>query len=332
MIKRPAFFTFLVIAYLIYSISGLIQVFLSGSLAYDASSIEALAKISTNYFTYFWGIFIFAISLMMFYYLLALRIHGWILQLSFSLFFIVASFQILIIDTTLYNNMPLGNMPKFIVILWIFFNAYIVYYFLTPEVRELFFKPELKNKIKNEELISFLHITDRLKTAHKTGQLRDNADNQDFYIVPDLKDSINKKQSLKRIDYLPTARVLITPPKGIQNLNKINELERLINRKARDIIRMLGSILQSLKNKDVISDEAYSYYKTYSWDTEDIIKDFKMRAAIYCEDRRNFSDKLFKYSKKVSEVELLEKTYTQMDSWLNETGNEIGSLIDLTTN
>jgi len=57
-----------------------------------------------------------------------------------------------------------------------------------------------------------------------------------------------------------------------------------------------------------------------------------MRAAIYCEDRRNFSDKLFKYSKKVSEVELLEKTYTQMDSWLNETGNEIGSLIDLTTN
>jgi signal transduction histidine kinase len=329
MLKRPRFFIFLICIYFIYAITGLFIAFSNNAKTYDIANYAEMGFISSAYIGYFWGLFMFLISFALFYNLLALRIHGWLLQVVFSAFFIFASFQILSGGSELYNSMPIGNMPKFLVIVWLFFNGYTLYYFLTPEIRNMFFSPQKSMEIKNEELINFLHLTDQLSMAHKTGQFVINNEKNEVNIVPEVKKVINKTAARKNTQYLPTARILITPLKKMADIEKKQELERMINRKARDIIRMLSTILPALKDKHVIDYDTYKYYKNFSWEIEDIIKDFKMRAVIYCEDKSSFGDKMMKYSKKVDELEVLEKTCELMSQWLNETGNEIGSLIQL---
>ncbi|MEW5820507.1 MAG: hypothetical protein AB1782_09985 [Cyanobacteriota bacterium] len=228
-------------------------------------------------------------------------------------------------DNNVYIEYLLGTTPEYMLVPWGFFNGYIIYYFLTPEIRSLFFNRLIKQKVNNEELLELLNNTKTLISSYRE-MCNNNISSQQLSDT-DAKHSIKKHSLTHKVKYLPTARVLITEPKHIEDINELKELNKIIYKKSRQIILMLSKILPALNEKDVIDHETVKYYQTNSWTCEDIIEDFKLRAVNLCADKRQLSDKIFSYSKKVDELELLKKTAHLMENWLNETGNEIGDLI-----
>lgn len=327
MLKRPKFLKFLIIAYLIYSIVSITQLIILG---FDQPASNIAANIinfnSITYFKYFSLMFSSVLTIALFYNLLALRIHGWFLQITFSIYYI----YLLIISLNNTQEMSSAEvfpvLPMYILFPWAIFNVYVLYYFFTPKIINLFFNRFKAQKLKNEELINLLHNANNLISEYQQ---------QRAYVEinenPKQSVSGNKKtfRPVGNVKYLPTARVLIAEPKSIAELKQIQELNSMIEKNAHKIINMLKSILPGLHDQGVIELNVYKYYKNVSWNTEDVILDFKERALSICEDKRVLADKVFKYAKKVDELELLKNTCHLMDSWLNDTGNEVGNLIQL---
>lgn len=329
MLKRPKFLKILINTYLVYAILFIVQFMVMNSSGSESlTTLENLENFSTNYFKYYAFMFDIVLTVTMFYYLLALRAHGWLLQILFSFFNIFASLGAISNNPTILLFLPFCKLPYPLLVLWVFFNAYVIYYFFTPNILSLFFNSFRREKVKSEELISFLHATDTLREGFKQGKIQQTKDKK-ICISPELRELLRKKQLKENVDYLPVGRVLISEAKTLSDIDEINELNKLIERKARKIISFLSSILPSLKEREVIDQYTYDYYKHFSWHTDDVIKDFKIRAIKQCEDKRQLPDKLLKYSKKVDECELLKKTNQLMESWLTETGNELGDLVSI---
>lgn len=284
----------------------------------DSSLIlKDIESFSTNTVTSFTLLFQCLLSIALFYNLLALRFHGWVLQMSFCFFYIYFSTLSLFNPDSTSIIPYFSGIPQTLLVPWIIFNGYIIYYFFKPEVRGVFFNSNNQKNIINSEFENFISYTNSLiekQSKYTTSE-------------PDSNGLAKRRKTLSKIKYLPSARVLIAEPKSIIELKKIEELNKAIDRNSTQIIVMLKKILPQLKEGCVIDNRIYDHYHKFSWDKEDIIMNFKLRASQLCSDKSNFNDRFFKYSKKIDELELLNKTEYLMDSWLKETGNEIGDLI-----
>lgn len=318
MLKRPPFLKYLIISYLIFAIYILIQYIIIASSPIDSTLVlKDIEAFSSNTVTSFTLLFQFLLTIALFYNLLALRMHGWLLQISFCLFYIYFSLLALINPNSSSIIFYFSNIPQVLLVPWIIFNGYILYYFFTGEIRELFFNSNKQQTILNKEFDDFISYTDSLIENHSKSKSSESS----------LYKPSTKNKYLSNVKYLPSVRVLIAEPRSLSELNKIQELTKAIDRNATQIIVMLKKILPQLKEGCVIDNRIYEHYHKFSWNKEDIILNFKLRASQLCTDKSNFNDRFFKYSKKIEEIELLNKTEHLMDSWLTETGNEIGDLI-----
>lgn len=318
MLKRPPFLKYLIISYFVFAIYAFIQYLMIASIPIDSSLVlKNIESYSTNTVTSFVLLFQCLLSIALFYNLLALRFHGWVLQMSFCFFYIYFSTLSLFNPDSTSIIPYFSGIPQILLVPWIIFNGYIIYYFLKPEVREIFFYYNNQKNVLNKEFEDFISYTNSL------------IEKQTKYTIsePDSNGLAKRRKTLSNIKYIPTARVLIATPKSISELKKMQELNKAIDRNATQIIVMLKKILPQLKESSVIDYRIYDHYQKYSWEKNDIIMNFKLRASQLCSDKSNLNDRFFKYSKKIDEIELLNKTDHLMDSWLKETGNEIGDLI-----
>ena len=161
-----------------------------------------------------------------------------------------------------------------------------------------------------------INFTNSLAHSHKTG---------------DKLPKLEHKTAVPAVSYLPNARVLLAEPKNSSQKAHLDELNILLKHKAKKIIKLLSEMLPSLNSCNIIDSYEYDYFRAFSWNIDEIITYFKELAIDKCQDNRDITDKIFKYSKKVEEVELLEKTNQLMQSWIEDTGKEVGSMLDLKT-